>query len=68
MYDWIYYALLGLLLLWLALGFMRNEPQDDQSEYTGNNPNLPVMKNPPNPPMKNRLKTPPLPNPKPELK
>ena len=82
MYDWIYYVCLGLTLFLTALSFTApSGAKDDQSEYTGNNPNLPVMKNPPQPPLRSRPKmepnsisednrrpkTPPAPNPKPNV-
>lgn len=78
MYDWIYYVCLGLTLFLIALSLTApSGAKHDQSEYTGNNPNLPVMKNPPSPPPKPKMppteisenkrrpKTPPAPNPKP---
>jgi hypothetical protein len=68
MYDWMYYVAFGLVLFLTAFSFTAPKAKDDQSEYTGNNPNLPVMKNPPPcppPPLRGRPKTPPAPNPKP---
>ena len=66
MYDWMYYVALGLVLFLTAFSFASPKAKDDQSEYTGNNPNLPVMKGPPpQPPLRSRPKTRPAPNPKP---
>lgn len=52
MYDWIYYVALGLVLFLTAFSFASPKAKDDQSEYTGNNPNLPVMKEKPKMPSK----------------
>jgi hypothetical protein len=43
MYDWMYYVALGLGLFLTAFSFTSPKAKDDQSGYTGGNPNPSVM-------------------------